>query len=82
MTRRNRTPAQVILSHLLSRGISVIPKSNSEQRILENFDCGFELAEADIQTIDNLVGEDGGQRNLESLKYLGGDNYNEEKEWP
>ncbi|KAK4208114.1 1,5-anhydro-D-fructose reductase [Rhypophila decipiens] len=79
-----RTPAQVFLCHLLLRGISVIPKSNSPERILENFDCIFDMAEENFDEIDNLVGENGerGVRNFDSLEYLGFDNYNEEVEEP
>lgn len=83
-TKYGKTPAQVILCHLLLRGISVIPKSNNEQRIIENFDCIFDMDEEDYRLIDNLVGENGerGVRNLDSLEYLGFDNYNEEVEEP
>lgn len=80
----SRTPAQVILCYLLTRKISVIPKSNSEARIAENFDCIFDLDEEDLKLIDNLEGRGGeeGVRNLDSLEYLGFDNYNEEVEEP
>lgn len=83
-TKYGKTPAQVILCHLLLRGISVIPKSNNEQRIIENFDCIFDMDEEDYRLLDNLVGENGerGVRNLDSLEYLGFDNYNEEVEEP
>jgi len=69
---------------LLCRGISVIPKSNNDKRIRENFDCIFDLAEEDFKLIDNLMGTHGeqGVRNLNSLEYLGFDNYNEEVEEP
>lgn len=42
------------------------------------------MHEDDFKVIDNLVGENGerGIRNLESLNYLGFDNYNEEVEEP
>lgn len=74
----------MILCHLLCRGISVIPKSNTESRIRENFDCIFDMADEDFALIDNLMGNDGehGVRNLNSLEYLGFDNYNEEYEEP
>jgi len=80
----NRTPAQVILCYLLCRGLSVIPKSNSPSRIVDNFDCIFDLDEADFKTIDNLKGVNGehGVANLETREYLGFDNYNEEVEEP
>lgn len=74
-----KTPAQVILCHLLLRGISVIPKSNSEQRIIENFDCIFDMDDEDFRLIDN-IGEN--VRNFDSLEYLGFDNYNGEVEEP
>lgn len=80
----SKTPAQVILYHLLCRGISVIPKSNTEQRLIENFECIFDLSEEDFNVIDKLMGQNGerGVRNFNSLEYLGFDNYNEEFEEP
>ncbi|RYC62876.1 hypothetical protein CHU98_g3309 [Xylaria longipes] len=79
-----KSPAQVILCYLLCRGISVIPKSNVEKRIMQNYDCIFEMGESDFNLIDNIVGKDGewGVRNFNSLDYLGFDNYNEEAEEP
>lgn len=80
----SKTPAQVILCYLLCRGVSVIPKSNNPHRISENFDCMFDMTKEDFDLIDNVVGENGehGIRNLDSLGYLGFDNYNEEVEEP
>ncbi|KAI0875126.1 NADP-dependent oxidoreductase domain-containing protein [Hypoxylon argillaceum] len=80
----SKTPAQVILCHLLCRGISVIPKSNSRERLKQNYDCIFDMEESDFTLIDNLMGEDGkrGVRNFNSLEYLGFDNYNEDNEEP
>ena len=62
----------------------MIPKSNDVERIAENYDCLFELDDADFVTIDNLMGEKGerGVRNLETKEYLGFDNFNEEIEEP
>lgn len=62
----------------------MIPKSNNPERIAQNFDCIFEMNDEDFRLIDNLVGENGerGVRNLESLDYLGFDNYNEDVEEP
>lgn len=79
-----KTPAQVLLCYLLRRGISVIPKSNNPDRIVENFNCLFEMADGDFDGIDAIAGENGelGVRNLESREYLGFDNYNEEFEEP
>ncbi|KAI1314241.1 NADP-dependent oxidoreductase domain-containing protein [Xylaria venustula] len=80
----SKTPAQVILCYLLCRGISVIPKSNDEARIVQNYDCIFEMEHSDFTLIDNITGKYGerGVRNFNSLDYLGFDNYNEEVEEP
>ncbi|KAI9770637.1 MAG: hypothetical protein M1840_003229 [Geoglossum simile] len=80
----SRTPAQVILSHMIHLGVSVIPKNNSRGRISENFDCLFELEQADYKLLGNLMGARGerGVRNLETREYLGFDNFNEEVEEP
>ncbi|KAH8807650.1 NADP-dependent oxidoreductase domain-containing protein [Xylogone sp. PMI_703] len=80
----NKTPAQIILYHTLSRGISVIPKTNNPSRIAENWDVLFELEEEDFMMIDNLMGEQGerGVRNLEMKDYLGFDVFSEERDEP
>lgn len=69
---------------MIHLGVSVIPKSNSLQRISENFDCLFELEQSDYDLIANLMGPRGekGVRNLETKEYLGFDNFNEEVEEP
>ena len=79
-----RTPAQVILCFMISRGVSVIPKSNDPARIEANFDCVFLLDQADFVAIDNVLGSptEIGTRNLETRDYLGFDNFNEEAEEP
>ena len=73
-----------MLCYNLLRGVSVIPKSNNPERIAQNLDCLFDMAEEDFRRIDMIAGENGelGVRNLESLDYLGFDNYNEEVEEP
>ncbi len=82
--RYSKTPAQVILCHLLLRGVSTIPKSKTENRIVENFSCIFDMAEEDFHLIDDIMGENGERvvRNLDLLDYLGFDNYNEAFEEP
>lgn len=79
-----KTSAQLILAFLICRGISVIPKSNNDIRIRENFECLFEISEENFAVLDDLMGLRGerGVRNLESMGYLGFDNYNEEVEEP
>ena len=54
------TPAQVVIRWHLQQGIIVFPKSNSRERMAENFDMfGFELTAAEVAAIDAL---DRGQR--------------------
>ncbi|TPX22118.1 hypothetical protein DIZ76_013983 [Coccidioides immitis] len=82
--RYSRTPAQIILAHLIMLGVSVIPKSNNLSRISENFDCLVELSPEDHAALGQLMGSNGGKavRNLETKEYLGFDNFNEEFEEP
>lgn len=54
-SKYNKTTAQVGLRWLIQKGVSVIPKSSNEQRIISNgqlFD--FELSDIDMQLIDGL----------------------------
>jgi 2,5-diketo-D-gluconate reductase A len=49
------TPAQVVIRWHLQHGLIVFPKSNSRERIAENFDVfGFELSAAELAAIDGL----------------------------
>lgn len=51
----NKSPAQVALRFLVQRGISVIPKSNKESRLMENINIfDFQLADEEIETIRQL----------------------------
>ena len=50
-----KTAAQIILRWAVQQGISTIPKSENSNRIKENFDIfSFELAEMDLQLLNNL----------------------------
>lgn len=54
------TPAQVVIRWHLQNGIIVFPKSNSRERMAENFDVfGFELSADEVAAIDAI---DRGQR--------------------
>jgi 2,5-diketo-D-gluconate reductase A len=54
------SPAQVVLRWHLQNGIIVFPKSNSRERMQQNFDVfGFELSGAELAAIDSL---DAGKR--------------------
>ncbi|KAJ8973418.1 hypothetical protein NQ317_016701 [Molorchus minor] len=50
----NKTPAQVVLNYLISLGISVIPKSVTKSRIIENIDVfDFKLDPGDVSYLDS-----------------------------
>ena len=58
-----KTPAQVVLRWCLQKGVSVIPKSDRDERINENKNLyDFELDEDDMKAIDALdEGQKGNQ---------------------
>ena len=51
-SKYNKTPAQILLKFLVQRGISVIPKSVTESRIIENIELfDFNIDEADMDDL-------------------------------
>ncbi|KAI5807625.1 NADP-dependent oxidoreductase domain-containing protein [Peziza echinospora] len=53
--KHGKTPAQVLLRWATQRGLAVIPKSNSQHRLLENLDVtSFDLTEEEIASISAL----------------------------
>lgn len=52
----NKTPAQIILSWGVQRGTSVIPKSVSESRIIENFQ-DVVLEDKDFKVLNSILPE-------------------------
>ncbi|MFP3905232.1 MAG: aldo/keto reductase [Armatimonadota bacterium] len=53
--KRDRTPAQICLRWLVQKGITVIPKSKSPDRIRENMQIfGWELSDEDMAAIDDI----------------------------
>ncbi|XUK62887.1 Aldo/keto reductase [Plantibacter sp. RU18] len=54
-TAHGVTPAQVVIRWHLQNGLIVFPKSNSRERIAQNFDVfGFELTPDEIAALDGL----------------------------
>ncbi|KAK2785663.1 NAD(P)H-dependent D-xylose reductase (XR) [Onygenales sp. PD_12] len=54
-TKHQKTPAQVLLRWATQRGIAVIPKSNSQHRLLENLQFNdFTLEESEIKSLSAL----------------------------
>lgn len=50
-----KSPAQVLLRHLLQRGISTIPKSTNPTRLRDNIDLfGFEIDDSDMVRLNQL----------------------------
>jgi 2,5-diketo-D-gluconate reductase A len=53
--RYGKSPAQVVIRWHLQRGVAVIPKSNSPERISQNIDVfDFVLSDADMAAISGL----------------------------
>ncbi|KAL4224975.1 Alcohol dehydrogenase [NADP(+)] [Mactra antiquata] len=52
---KNKTPAQITLRFLLQRGFSVVPKSFTSSRIIENYKIfDFELSDSEIKQLLDL----------------------------
>ncbi|KAF8417232.1 NADP-dependent oxidoreductase domain-containing protein [Tirmania nivea] len=53
--KHEKTPAQVLLRWATQRGIAVIPKSNSQYRLLENLDVtSFDMTAEELESISAL----------------------------
>ncbi|XP_066995258.1 aldo-keto reductase family 1 member A1 [Anabrus simplex] len=53
--KHGKTPAQVLLRHIIQRGIAVIPKSSNPARIKQNFQVfDFNLSEEEVDQLDAL----------------------------
>lgn len=54
-SKHGKTPAQVLLRWATSMGVSVIPKSSNEKRLVENLDAdSFDLTEEEMNTLMSL----------------------------
>ncbi|XP_063602038.1 1,5-anhydro-D-fructose reductase-like isoform X1 [Penaeus indicus] len=53
--RLGKTPAQILLRHLIQLNIVVIPKSSNPDRLKQNFEVfDFKLSDDDMRELDNL----------------------------
>lgn len=59
--KHNKKPGQILLKHLVQKGIVAIPKSSSQERIIQNIQLfDFTLSPEDVAQIDALdLGKDG-----------------------
>ncbi|XP_072001210.1 aldo-keto reductase family 1 member C1-like isoform X1 [Engystomops pustulosus] len=70
----NRTPAQVAMRYLLDRGVVVLAKSFTPQRIKENFQVfDFELNDEDVEALDGCN---------KNLRYLTMDVWSDHPNYP
>lgn len=54
-TKHGKNPGQVLLRWATQRGIAVIPKSNSQKRLVENLDAtSFDMTEEELGAISSL----------------------------
>lgn len=52
--KEGRTPAQILLRWCWEKGVAVIPKASTRERLLENFSLDFKLRNEDLMTLDHL----------------------------
>lgn len=68
--KNNKTPAQITLNYLLSKGLVILPKSINSNRIKENFNVNnFKLTDEDVKKIHNLEGKYGNCVNPNEVNY-------------
>lgn len=59
--KHDKTTAQVLIRYCLQKGWVPLPKSDTPERIVANADVyGFDLAESDMKTLDDLDEGDNG----------------------
>jgi D-xylose reductase len=54
--KHGKTPAQVLLRWATQRGVAIIPKSNSQERLRQNLEAstGFDLTPSELEEISSL----------------------------
>lgn len=69
--KHNKTPAQIALKHTIQKGIAVIPKSTTPQRIQDNIQLfGWQLDAQDLTALDAL--DQGEQARICDFSFLPG----------
>ncbi len=51
------SPAQICLRYLLQKGVAPLPKSTHENRIIQNSQLDFEIAQVDMNFLDTIKGD-------------------------
>jgi len=82
--RHKKTPAQVLLRHLIQSGIVVIPKSVKKHRIAENSSLyDFSLTTEEMSKLDRLdKGSKGRTMTLQFVSRVGGAKMEDLPDWP
>ncbi len=52
-----KTPAQICIRYLLEKGVSTLPKSVHKNRMIENSEVDFKIADDDMKTLDAIEGD-------------------------
>lgn len=80
-SKHERSPAQIILSWIVQQGISVIPKTVRQSRMVENLDLK-QLPDKDMETISDLSKKKGEVRYLDRKNHIGFDIFDEQHDQP
>ncbi|CAK37432.1 uncharacterized protein An01g14370 [Aspergillus niger] len=80
-SKHERSPAQIILSWIVQQGISVIPKTVRQSRMVENLDLK-QLPDKDMETIYDLSKKKGEVRYLDPKNHIGFNIFDERHDQP
>jgi diketogulonate reductase-like aldo/keto reductase len=76
-----KSPAQVLLSWALQRGVSVVPKTVQADRMVENRALS-RLSDKDVEKINKIVESTGTVRYLDPKEHIGFDIFTESLDEP
>lgn len=80
-SKHERSPAQIILSWIVQQGISVIPKTVRQSRMVENLDLK-QLPDKDMETIYDLSKKKREVRYLDPKNHIGFNIFDERHDQP